>query len=454
MYNKDVHKEDGDKMEGNTGYIDIIKRIEDAGHKAYLVGGCVRDSLMDRAVHDHDITTSALPEQIIALFPDCTVVPTGLKHGTVTVIWNGEPLEITTFRVDGTYSDSRRPDSVSFTSDIKDDLSRRDFTMNAIALGADMDMIDPFGGKNDIDNKLIRCVGDPVKRFTEDALRILRAVRFASQLGFDIEENTAAAIHSMKDRLSLISVERIREEIDKLICGVNCVSVMLEYSDVITCVIPELAPCVGFDQHSPYHKYNVWEHTVRAVDAAPAGNLLLRRTMLFHDIAKPVCAKFDENGRGHFKRHAHVGADMAENVMKRLKYDNRSIAEIRTLIYHHSDKYKTVPDLKRLISKIGKDSFFRLIDVRKADNLAKNEFVYDENLFFDHLADLAREFLDNGECCSLKQLAVNGCDLTGIGLNGTDVGDMLRLLLDKVIDGELPNKKDALLSYAEGRCRT
>lgn len=441
-------------MDNAAGHIIALERMEKAGFEAYLVGGCVRDSLMERPVHDHDITTNALPEQVMEVFSDCTVIPTGIKHGTVTVILSGEPLEITTFRIDGSYSDSRRPDSVSFTSDIHDDLSRRDFTMNAIAMSADGRLIDPFGGREDIEKGMIRCVGEPERRFTEDALRILRAVRFASQLGFAIDEKTSAAIHSMKDRLSLISAERIRDELDKLICGKDCVRVMLEYSDIITEVIPELAPCVGFDQHSPYHKYDVWEHTVRAVDAAPAGDLMLRRTMLFHDVAKPVCGRFDENGRGHFKRHAPVGADMAGGIMKRLRYDNRAIAEICTLIRHHADKYRTKPDLKRLISEIGADMFFRLTEVRKADNLAKNEFVFEENLFFDSLDQTVREFLAAGECCSVRELAVNGNDLKDAGLSGTEVGAMLHELLEQVITEQLPNSREELLAYAGRRCGT
>jgi tRNA nucleotidyltransferase (CCA-adding enzyme) len=326
--------------------------------------------------------------------------------------------------------------------------------MNAIAMGADGRLIDPFGGREDIEKGIIRCVGDPERRFTEDALRILRAVRFASQLGFTPDEAASAAIHSMKDRLGLISAERIRDELDKLICGRDCVRVMLSFSDIITEVIPELAPCVGFDQHSPYHKYDVWEHTVRAVDAAPAGDLLLRRTMLFHDVAKPVCARFDENGRGHFKRHAPVGADMAGGIMKRLRYDKKSVAEICTLIRHHADKYTTKADLKRIVSEIGADTFFRLIEVRKADNLAKNEFVFEENLFFDGLAQTVRDLLAAGECCSLRELAVNGSDLKNAGLSGTEVGAVLHELFEQVITGQLPNRRDELLDYAGRRCCT
>ena len=439
-------------MENAAGHIKALQRMEKAGYEAYLVGGCVRDQLMGRPVHDHDITTSAMPEQVMAVFSDCTVVPTGIKHGTVTVLFEGEPLEITTFRVDGSYSDSRRPDEVSFTTDIRDDLSRRDFTMNAIAMSADGRIIDPFGGREDIEKGVIRCVGEPGKRFAEDALRILRAVRFASQLGFGIDDGTSAAVRGMKGRLSLISEERIRDEIDKLICGRDCIRVMLEYSDVITEVIPELAPCVGFDQHSPYHKYDVWEHTVRAVGAAPQDDLLLRRTMLFHDVAKPACARFDENGRGHFKRHAPVGADMAGGIMKRLRYDNKSIAGICTLIRHHADKFFTKAGVRRMISEIGADQLFRLLEVMKLDNLAKNEFVLKENLMFDELAQTARDLLAAGECCTLGELAVNGSDLKEAGFSGAEVGAMLHELLEQVIDEKLPNSREELLAYAGRRC--
>ncbi|MBR2282890.1 MAG: CCA tRNA nucleotidyltransferase [Ruminococcus sp.] len=433
------------------GYSGILRRLNASGYEAYLVGGCVRDTLLGRNIHDFDITTSALPEQVVSVFPDCQIIPTGIKHGTVTLLSGGVSYEITTFRQDGKYSDSRRPDSVTFTPSLSEDLARRDFTMNAIAMDTAGEITDPFGGAEDISRRIIRCVGDPEGRFTEDALRILRAVRFASQLGFTIAPETAEAVHNMKYRLRYVSAERLHEELDKLICGSFCIDILLGYCDVIAEIIPELAPEFGFDQHSPYHCYDVWEHSVRAVAAAPEDDLILRRTMLLHDIAKPVCARFDETGRGHFKRHAEVGADMAEKILNRLRYDKASIALCVTLIRLHSDKILNEYEAKKLISRIGADTFFKLIEVKKCDNLAKNKFVLEENKILDMIAQNVREMIDSGECCTLRQLMASGNDMQSIGLTGAEIGTALDELLDQVMLGELPNDHEALMEYAEKR---
>lgn len=429
----------------------VLEQLENAGYEAYIVGGCVRDMLLGREIHDTDITTNALPEQIIAAFPDCKNIPTGIKHGTVTIIKNHIPYEITTYRIDGEYTDSRRPDSVEFTADITDDLSRRDFTMNAIAMDRHGALVDAFGGKNDIENQLIRCVGDPEQRFTEDALRIMRAIRFSSQLGFAIEEKTAAAIHSMKDRLKNISRERVRDELDKLLCGKNCLSVLMEYSDVITAIIPEFQASIGFEQHSPYHVFDVWEHTIRAVANAPADNLNLRRTMLFHDIAKPYCADFDETGRGHFKHHNTVSAEMTEKIMKDLRYDNDSIKYAVTLIARHDDKFFNRYDVKKIMSEIGDELFFELVEIKKCDNSSKSDIVLGELKDFEKLIAIGHEIIENDECRSLKQLAVNGTDLKSAGLSGKEIGDAFSKILDLVMKEKLPNEKAALMEYVQQR---
>lgn len=418
--------------------------MENAGYEAYYVGGCVRDSIMGRSMHDIDITTSARPEQTIAVFGEKNIIPTGLKHGTVTV-W--KEYEVTTYRIDGDYSDSRRPDEVHFTGDINEDLARRDFTMNAIAMEVRGNMVDPFGGRDDISAGVIRCVGIPEKRFGEDALRILRAVRFASQLGFSIDPATSMAIHSMCGELKKISAERVREELDKLICGKGAVEVLLEYSDVILSVIPEFAPSIGFDQRSPYHKYTVWEHILRAMESAPAENMMLRRALFFHDIAKPACATFDETGRGHFKGHDSVGADMTKEIMKRLRYDSKSIDTTVKLIANHSAKLRTKADVKRMMNSIGDELFFVLMEMKKCDNLGKNEFVAEENIFFDELISIGHEIVDNDQCRTVSGLAVNGSDLITAGFRGCVIGEILDELLEKVITEELPNDRSALLEY-------
>lgn len=427
----------------------ILSKLNSAGYEASLVGGCVRDRLMNRPVHDYDIATNALPEQIIDTFSGYNVIPTGLKHGTVTVICGGEPFEITTYRIDGSYSDSRRPDSVKFTPNLTDDLARRDFTINAIAMDINGSITDPFNGTEDIRRGIIRCVGKPEKRFTEDALRIMRCVRFASQLGFAVDDETENAVHAMKSRLSLISAERVRVELDKTICGENCLGALMNFSDVITEIIPELLPAAGFDQHSKYHKYDIYEHTVRAVEAVPSENIEVRRVMLFHDIGKPHCFTIDPDGQGHFKGHAEVGADITEKVMKRLRYDNASIRRTVQLIRRHSDKIRTEKHIKRLLSARGSELFFSLMEVKKADNSAKNEFVLEELKDIEKIETIAKRIIADGECITLNQLAVNGKDIMSIGFSGSEIGTILNHLLGLVIDGKLPNDRINLLKFAE-----
>lgn len=436
----------------------ILKELESAGFQSYVVGGCVRDMIMERDVHDFDITTDALPKQIINVFADDRVIPTGIKHGTVTVIHENEPFEITTFRIDGEYSDSRRPDSVEFTSSLREDCARRDFTMNAIAMDCNGNIYDFFGGVSDIENHIIRCVGKPEQRFTEDALRILRAVRFSSVLCFDIEPNTAESALKLRKRLDCISAERIRSELVKLICGENCIDVMLKYRKIIGQIIPEMNVCFEFSQHSPYHKYDVYEHIVRAVGNAPSDNELLRIALLFHDIGKPQTFKLDENGRGHFKGHAGVSAEIAREIMRRLKFDNRTVDIVCTLIAMHGDTFDfnggnresmPISEIKRMISKIGAENFFLLLELKKSDNSAKNDFVLDENNVLDKIAETAHRLIDENCCMSLAQLAINGNDLKSLEFSGRAVGECLGRLLNKVMDGEIENNHNELIECAK-----
>lgn len=427
---------------------EILSTLESAGYDAYIVGGCVRDMLMKRQFHDYDITTSASPEQVTELFSGMKVIPTGIQHGTVTVIADETPFEITTFRVDGDYSDSRRPDKVIYTSDLREDLARRDFTMNAIAMDLRGDIFDPYGGEQDIRSGVIRCVGEAEKRFTEDALRILRAVRFASQLGFSIEEKTSEALLALRGRLDKVSRERVRDELDKLISGEYSTEVMLEYRELIGQIIPELRESFDFQQHSRYHKYDVYEHTVRAIAGAP-DDLLMKRTMLLHDVAKPKMFRLDENGVGHFKRHAEVGAEMAVEIMKRLKYDNSSIEEIRTLIYYHSRNFHSPAEVRLLASEIGTEMFCKLMEIKKADNRGKNAFVLEENPVFDSYAEYVRQLEAEGYCLSLSQLAVNGNDIAALGAKGPEIGRILKQLLDQVVSGDIPNIRNVLTERAK-----
>ncbi|MDO4863031.1 MAG: CCA tRNA nucleotidyltransferase [Ruminococcus sp.] len=434
-------------MKNGKEYAYLLKKLESAGFEAYIVGGCVRDALLGREVNDCDITTSAIPEQIMGVFSELKVAPTGLKHGTVTVIYNDMPFEVTTFRVDGSYTDSRRPDSVSFTASLEEDLARRDFTVNAMAMDVRGELHDPFGGRDDLAARVIRCVGAPEKRFREDALRIMRAVRFASTLGFEIEERTSAAALELRGLLDNISRERCRDELSKMIMGENLAEVALKFRDIIAQVIPELRTCFDFEQRSRYHKYTVYEHIVRAVAAAPP-DPTVRTAMLFHDIGKPQMFTLDEDGVGHFKGHAEVSAKAAEVIMRRLRWENAVISDVSAIIARHSDKISSEKQIKRLISRLGEDNFFRLLEAKKADNLAKNEFVLTENAWFDECAELGRRSIEESACMSLRDLAVNGNDIMSLGAEGRQVGECLRELLDLVIDGELPNEREALLCRA------
>lgn len=435
----------------------ILRKLEKSGFEAYIIGGCVRDMIMGRQVNDFDITTNALPEQIIEVFADEKTIPTGIKHGTVTVMYENEPFEVTTFRIDGEYSDCRRPDSVEFTSSLREDCARRDFTMNAIAMDCNGNISDFFGGIQDIEKRIIRCVGDPEQRFMEDALRILRAVRFSSTLEFDIEENTAEFALKLRKNLDFVSAERIRAELIKLICGKNCIDVMLNYREIIGQIIPEMNICFGFSQHSPYHRYSVYEHIVRAIGNAPDSEIL-RTALLFHDIGKPQTFRLDENGRGHFKGHAEVSANIAREIMRRLTFDNKTIDTACTLIAMHGDKFnfggndrKSMPvgDIKRMISKIGAENFFLLLKLKKADNSAKNDFILDENNELDRIAEVAEKLIAENCCMSLAQLEINGNDLKSVGLKGRAIGECLNNLLDKVMGDEIENNYNKLIEYAK-----
>lgn len=442
-------------MNIDTKCLYILSKIESAGFQAYIVGGCVRDMIMGRTPHDFDITTNALPQQITKIFSHEKVIPTGIKHGTVTVIYDGEPFEITTFRIDGEYSDSRRPDSVEFTSCLKDDLSRRDFTMNAIAIDSKGDIFDYFGGKADIKNRIIRCVGEPEKRFTEDALRILRAVRFASVLDFRIEPHTADFALKLRERLDFVSYERIRTELIKLICGVNVVDTMLEYRDIIGQIIPEIRSCFDFEQHSKYHKYNVYEHIVRAIDKIPLNKPdteILRTALFFHDIGKPATFRLDNTGRGHFKGHAEVSANMARVIMKRLTFDNKTIDTVCTVIAHHSDKFDdglSEYDIKRMICEIGADNFFLTAKAKSADNSAKHDFVLDKNADFENYIQTAQRLISQNCCMSIAQLEINGNDLSNMGFKGRQIGEILNKLLDMVMSGKIENNHNILIKYVK-----
>lgn len=432
----------------------ILSVIQKSGGSAYVVGGCVRDAILGRTPHDWDICTSLRPAQTVNLFShyDCAVIETGLKHGTVTIRFKGENYEVTTFRKDSTYSDNRHPDAVAFVDDVKEDLARRDFTMNAMAYNEEAGLVDPFNGRDDLRFGIIHCVGDPNERFQEDALRILRAMRFSARFGFAIDLNTKEAMLRNRDLLSNIAWERIREELLGILSGEDAASVLREYQPIVTQVIPELLPAVGFDQKSVWHIYDVWEHSLHVVDAIPASMPLLRFASLVHDIAKPQCAEVKEDGI-HLRFHGHgeAGEPIVRDVMNRLRFSNAEIAKVTQLVRIHDNFIEpTERAVRRLLGSIGEEQFLDLMVLRRADISAQAE--QDNEVRFAKLVTLrclAHDISVKNECFSLKDLAVNGRDLMDAGIaSGPELGKILNRFLDAVIDAPEKNTKEDLLSLA------
>lgn len=426
----------------------VLDKLTASSYQAYLVGGCVRDCLMGAAAKDTDITTSALPEEVKSVFSEDRIIETGIKHGTLTVIAKGKPVEITTFRTEGAYSDKRHPDKVNFTADVKDDLSRRDFTMNAIAYNPQEGFIDLFGGINDIKNKTIRCVGYPRNRFEEDALRILRAVRFSSVLGFEIEQRTKRALFDCKEELTHISKERLASELSLTVCGDNIKNVIIEYAPILGTFIEQFSNMINFSRHNPHHKYDLLTHVANMTSELPPV-LHLRLTGLLHDIGKPACFSRGENGIGHFYGHEKLGAEMADDILRDLKFDNATRNKVVTLIRYHM--YPLTNDekiIKKLLSKIGEEMFFELIQIKKADVSAHVQAHLPNKAFFDEIAFHAASIISSKECFCLKTLAINGKDVEKLGFEGKNIGKVLDMLLDKVIKSEIENDYEMLMREA------
>ncbi|HJB13038.1 MAG TPA: HD domain-containing protein [Candidatus Oscillibacter excrementigallinarum] len=426
---------------------DILETLEAAGHRAWCVGGCVRDALLGRAPEDWDVTTAARPEETMALFGD-RAVPTGLRHGTVTVRTAAGGVEVTTLRRDGAYRDHRRPESVTFTDSLEEDLRRRDFTVNALAVDLRGTLQDPLGGRADLAAGILRCVGDPDRRFDEDALRILRGARFAAQLGFAIHPDTAAAIHRNRALLGDIAPERIWTELKKLVTGAHAAEVLRAYPDVIGVFWPEVLPMVGFDQRNRHHCHDVWEHTLHALAAVPP-EADLRLTVLLHDIGKPNCFTVDEKGQGHFYGHPAESARLAGEMLRRLRADNATTETVvRLVTWHDKNIPRTRSGVARALGKLGERDLRRLLDVKWADNLAQAPEYRAVQGEIDKAEAILDQLLAEGACVSLRQLAVTGRDLLALGLSGPAVGRILRTLLDAVLDETLPNQRAALLAAA------
>lgn len=425
----------------------IITLLENAGFEAFCVGGAVRDSIMGLNPTDWDITTSASPEDTVMVFKDYKTVDTGLKHGTLTVVIDKTPFEVTTYRVDGDYNDNRHPENVHFTKKLSDDLSRRDFTVNALAYNDKTGLVDLYGGQEDIYNSIIKTVGNPSARFQEDGLRIMRALRFASVLGFTIESETAKAIHDNKDLLKNISAERLAVELSKLVCGKNAFNILTEYWDVLSVFIPEIKSAVGFKQYGKKHAYDVWEHICHTVDTIPQDKIL-RLTMLLHDLGKIPTHKLDESGNSTFKNHATIGGDMAREILTRLRFDKKTINRVSFLVANHDfEPPLSKTDLKKHLKNKTVDDIKTLLTIKKSDRGALSESYRDISKESEQCLKWLDEIEKNNECCKIAQLAITGDDLKKKGLKGEDIGKALDTLLDAVIEGKLQNKKEDLLTY-------
>ncbi len=428
----------------------VLLKLQRRGYEAYAVGGCVRDSLMGITPYDWDICTSAPPDRIRSCFPHCIL--TGVKYGTVTVLRGENSYEVTTFRGEGGYTDSRHPEEIRFLDSLYEDLARRDLSINAMAADENGVVTDHFDGLHDLRHGLIRAVGDPKERFTEDALRILRALRFAARFDFTIEPRTAQAIHELRDTLLRISSERIRKELSGLLIGTGAEGILRDYADVIAVILPELAPTMGFAQHNPHHLYDVYEHSIRCVSHMPKTEAL-RLAALLHDIGKPHCFHRDESGIGHFYGHPEKSGDICGKLLRRLHYDNKTLSYVTTLVREH-DVYlqpTTEKALRRLLSRLGEEAIRDLILLRKADALATGTAkveALEESLsatcsLLDNLVEQEGRF-------TLSDLAVNGNDLIALGLPpGRIIGQILNRLFDGVIEGLYQNQREDLVKHAQ-----
>lgn len=449
------------KIEIPRNVAEIIRNLEDNGYEAYIVGGCTRDAILRREPQDWDITTSAKPEEVKRLFR--RTVDTGIEHGTVTVMFGKEGYEVTTYRIDGEYQDARHPKEVSFTSDLKEDLLRRDFTINAMAYNPRIGLVDEFGGLLDLRKKVIRAVGNPIERFTEDALRILRAVRFAAQLSFQIEEDTRQAMRALAPNLAKISAERIREELNKLLLSGNAMELLeAERLGINAVIFPELSRMLAAGQNNPHHVYNVGEHTLHSVEAmyhlcreGGSGDKkemsVLLWTMLLHDVAKPLVKTTDEAGIDHFYGHPKKGSEMAKEILERLRFDNHTRDTVVHLVECHDERPmgKAAP-LRRKINRIGAGYMEQFYLVQKADLMAQSGYQKEEKLSaVEKEKAMYHEIMEKEQCVSLKDLAVGGKDLIAAGFTpGRKIGEVLNKLLDQVLEDSSLNEKEKLLEIA------
>ena len=428
--------------------LQCIDALEAAGFAAYAVGGCVRDSLLGLEPQDYDLCTAALPEQTEAVFAGCRLVLAGKKHGTVGVVTEGGVVEITTFRTEGAYLDNRHPEWVEFVEDVTGDLARRDFTVNAMAWSPTRGFADPFGGRDDLQNRILRAVGDPETRFREDSLRILRGARFAARYRLEPDPETERAMFALTGLMENLARERVFDELCKLLLHCDA-GQLLRFAPIVTAVIPELAPCVGFDQHNPHHLYDIFEHTARVVEGVPP-ILSLRWAALLHDVAKPACFTREENGRGHFYGHPKISADMADGILRRLKAPTALREDVVFLCDRHMVTLEPDPRiLLRRLNQHGEERLRLLLPLQRSDLLGTGTRAPEDAAFFDTVEEILRDLLTQARCFRIKDLAVKGNDLMALGLKGRAIGQTLQSLLEQVMEGKLPNEKEALLNAIE-----
>ena len=422
-----------------------IAALEQSGYAAYAVGGCVRDAFLGLTPKDYDLCTSALPQETEAVFCRCPLVLAGEKHGTVGVVTDCGVVEITTFRTEGDYRDSRHPDWVQFVPRVENDLARRDYTINAMAFSPSRGLADPFRGREDLEKKVLRAVGDPRNRFREDPLRILRGIRFAVRFHLNVDPETEQAMLEEAPLMENLARERVYDELCKLLPLVGAED-LIRFAPILAAVIPELGPMIGFDQRSPHHAYDLFTHTAHAVEGVPP-ELTLRWAALLHDVGKIPCFTTDETGRGHFYGHAEVGAELADGILRRLKAPNVLREDVVVLIRGHMARRLTKKSLRRLVSRMGFDMALSMLRLQEADMGSKGTGEAEEENVFPQLYGLLEEIRQEDTCLSVKDLAVDGNDLLALGLTGKAVGDALQSLLEQVLDEALPNEKEALLSY-------
>lgn len=444
----------------------VINTLKKHGHESFIVGGCIRDALLGITPHDWDLCTSATPEEMLDIFHQCmyvdaekqegydveNIITTGIDYGTVTLVINGEPYEITTFRKEQGYSDGRHPDHIEYAKTIEEDLSRRDFTCNAMAYNDEVGLVDPYEAYWHIKGNMLIPVGMAYERFEEDALRIMRALRFASRYHWDIETGASISMHKLKHKLQNVSKERISTEFCKILKE-DCADILAFYPDIVKEIIPEMGECVGFLQRNPYHQHDVYTHILETIRNCPSNDMITRLALFFHDIGKPRCAVVDEKdpNRLHFYGHGEVSAEMTNEILRRMKFDNATREAVVELVRHHDAEF-TVSErfVRKWLHKIGPEQFERLMDIRESDIKGQRKEFYTERLQkVQDLRALYTTMMEQEQCFSLKDLAVNGKDLITAGYKpGPVIGEILDTLLQKVMDGELENDVDTLMWYA------